>query len=366
LLQHCVARDAGVVDQHLDGPDLVFDVDDPLLAGGVIAHVPFEDRDLGVLLEGLGGHVVAGVVDGDVVTGLLQRLGDRAADAARTSCDQSHPSHASPPLRKRFFAACFDSKPIPPRSACEDTNEIRTSSGTDQSRSTHMAMPMPPPMQSVARPFLASRFCISCNNVVRMRAPEAPIGWPMAMAPPFTLTLPVSQPRSLFTASAWAARASLVSTRSGSPIFQPAFFSALREAGIGPEPMTLGSTPAVAQEAMRASGFKPRFLASFAVISTTAAAPSLMPDALPAVTVPSLSKAGLSFAASSTLAPSRIYSSSETTVSPLRVLTVTGTISSLNLPAFLAASALFCEAVANLSCSSRVICHWRATFSAVL
>ena len=30
-----------------------------------------------------------------------------------------------------------------------------------QSRWTHMAMPMPPPMQSVARPFLASRFCIS-------------------------------------------------------------------------------------------------------------------------------------------------------------------------------------------------------------
>jgi hypothetical protein len=31
----------------------------------------------------------------------------------------------------------------------------------DQSRWTHMAMPMPPPMQRVARPFLASRFCIS-------------------------------------------------------------------------------------------------------------------------------------------------------------------------------------------------------------
>jgi hypothetical protein len=32
--------------------------------------------------------------------------------------------------------------------------------GTAQ-RSTHMAMPMPPPMQSVARPFLELRFCIS-------------------------------------------------------------------------------------------------------------------------------------------------------------------------------------------------------------
>ena len=31
----------------------------------------------------------------------------------------------------------------------------------NQSRSIHIATPMPPPMQSVARPFLASRFSIS-------------------------------------------------------------------------------------------------------------------------------------------------------------------------------------------------------------
>ena len=84
-----------------------------------------------------------------------------------------------------------------------------------------------------------------------------------------------------------------------------------------------------------------------------------MPEALPAVTVPALSKAGRSLARLSSVAPSRMYSSSETTVSPFLPLMVTGTISSLNLPAFLAASALFCEATANLSCSSRVICHWR-------
>ena len=47
---------------------------------------------------------------------------------------------------------------------------------------------------------------------------------------------------------------------------------------------------------MRASGVMPRFLASSSVISTTAAAPSLMPLALAAVTVPSLSKAGRSLA----------------------------------------------------------------------
>ena len=91
-----------------------------------------------------------------------------------------------------------------------------------------------------------------------------------------------------------------------------------------------------------------------------------MPDALAAVTVPSLSKAGRSFCMASSVAPWRMYSSWSTIVSPLRPLTVTATISSLNLPAFCAASALFCEATANSSCSSRVICHWRATFSAVL
>ena len=45
---------------------------------------------------------------------------------------------------------------------------------------------------------------------------------------------------------------------------------------------------------------------------------------------------------------------------------VTGTISSLNLPAFCAASALFCEPTANSSCCARVICHCVATFSAVV
>ena len=43
---------------------------------------------------------------------------------------------------------------------------------------------------------------------------------------------------------------------------------------------------------MRASGVSPLVSASLALISTSAAAPSLRPDALAAVTVPSLAKAG--------------------------------------------------------------------------
>ncbi len=90
-----------------------------------------------------------------------------------------------------------------------------------------------------------------------------------------------------------------------------------------------------------------------------------MPEALAAVTEPSLVKAGRSFCIASSVAPWRMYSSASTTVSPLRVLTVKATISSSNLPAFCAASALFWLATANSSCCSRLICHSRATFSAV-
>ena len=131
-------------------------------------------------------------------------------------------------------------------------------------------------------------------------------------------------------------------------------------------PITAGSTPVVAKEAIRASGVRPRRSASSAVITTRAAAPSLIPDALPAVTVPSFEKAGLSLATASSVVPGRMYSSASITTSPLRDAIVTGAISSLKRPAFWAASALFWEATAKRSCSSREICHFWATFSAVV
>ena len=64
---------------------------------------------------------------------------------------------------------------------------------------------------------------------------------------------------------------------------------------------------------MRASGLSPSSFAFFADIMITAAAPSLMPDALPAVTVPSLSNAGFSAFIVSAVAPWRGYSSSANT-----------------------------------------------------
>ena len=65
-----------------------------LLAGDVVGDVPFEHRDLGFLLEGLRRVVIAVIIGGDVIAGLLQRLADGGADATRSARDQSHPSHA--------------------------------------------------------------------------------------------------------------------------------------------------------------------------------------------------------------------------------------------------------------------------------
>ena len=59
----------------------------------------------------------------------------------------------------------------------------------DQSFSMMDAMPWPPPMHMVAMPYLPPSVSRRFNRVVRMRAPLAPRGWPMAMAPPQAFTL---------------------------------------------------------------------------------------------------------------------------------------------------------------------------------
>jgi hypothetical protein len=64
--------------------------------------------------------------------------------------------------------------------------------------------------------------------------------------------------------------------------------------------MISGEIPTVAVETILAIGFRARWEATAADMSSTAAAPSFRPDAFPAVTVPpSVLKAGLSFARAS-------------------------------------------------------------------
>jgi hypothetical protein len=54
-------------------------------------------------------------------------------------------------------------------------------------RSRIMAMPWPPEMHKAARPRACPFSRISYAVVSTMRAPDIPIGWPRAMAPPFGL-----------------------------------------------------------------------------------------------------------------------------------------------------------------------------------
>ncbi len=203
--------------------------------------------------------------------------------------------------------------------------------------------------------------------MVTSRAPLAPSGCPSAIAPPFGLTRASSSasPWSRVTASACAANASFNSITAISSSLSFASESTLRIAGDGPKPMIRGATPATAAATMRARGVRPcRFAASSEAISV-AHAPSLTPEALPAVTVPSGRTMALSLASASSVV-SRGCSSRATTIgSPFFAGIVTGTISSARRPAAIAASARSWLRSANASWSARATLNSAATFSAV-
>src|SRR5215210_319946 len=110
------------------------------------------------------------------------------------------------------------------------------------------------------------------------------------MPEPWTLTRSRSQavkPHSLVQASTWAAKASLSSMRSMSVRVSSAMSSAFATAGTGPIPIVRGATPPTPQETSLASGRSPYSTAFSGLVTTTTAAPSFWPEALPAVTVAS-------------------------------------------------------------------------------
>src|SRR6266481_3804118 len=117
-------------------------------------------------------------------------------------------------------------------------------------------MPWPTPMhmvQSARLPPVASSWL---SAVIISRPPEAPSGWPSAMAPPLGLTFSASYDRPSWrsTASAWAANASLSSITSKSRTVMPSLAKSFWVAGTGPMPMTRGGTPAETVARMRARG----------------------------------------------------------------------------------------------------------------
>ena len=152
---------------------------------------------------------------------------------------------------------------------------------------------------------------------------------------------------------------------SKSSIFMPVFAITFFVEATGPIPITSGRTPASAPATKVAMGLTPSSLAFSSLMTTIAAAPSLIPEALPAVTNPS----GLivrSFASPSIVEPARGPSSTLNSITSFFFLTITGTISLSNAPAFWAASAFCWLFSANSSSSSRVSPHSRQILSAVI
>ena len=146
--------------------------------------------------------------------------------------------------------------------------------------------------------------------------------------------------------------------------FSPASFKALGMAYTGPTPISSGSVPAVAKATKRARGLAPSARARSIDITTAAAAPSLLWEAFPAVTVPRAWNTGLSFASASSDVSRRGPSSVSKTILrvcglsfPFRLTSTTSreTTSSLNLHPAIAASARWWLRSENSSACSRVI-----------
>ena len=111
-----------------------------------------------------------------------------------------------------------------------------------------------------------------------MRVPVPPMGWPSAIAPPLTLSLSdrdrqVLQHREHLRGERFVQLDEIEVVER-----EPGLLQQLLTAGTGPMPIRRGSTPALAQPMIRASGFSRRAFAGAALMTTTAAPPSVTPD----------------------------------------------------------------------------------------
>ena len=130
-------------------------------------------------------------------------------------------------------------------------------------------------------------------------------------------------------------------------------------------PMMRGATPATAMPSTRARGVRPCVFAALALASSRAHAPSLTPEALPAVMVPLGRTMGLSLPSASSEVSRGCSSFETTTASPFFCGTVTGVISASKKPRFCASTAFSWERSAIASWSARLMPKSSATFSAV-
>ena len=129
------------------------------------------------------------------------------------------------------------------------------------------------------------------------------------------------------------AKASLISISPRSWASLPAFFNAFCRAMAGTVCSQAYRSALMPWATISASGVTPSCSARSRSITTTAAPPSEICDAFPAVIVPSFWNTGLSLASDSSVASARIPSSVETTTgSPLRWGISKGTTSSAKRP----------------------------------
>src|SRR5918993_1355209 len=121
-------------------------------------------------------------------------------------------------------------------------------------------MPMPPPIQSVTRPYWPPVRARWCSILTVRTAPVAPMGCPRATAPPtgFIFSSGISSVSS--TAIAMDAKASFASTASRSSTESPAFFRASLGGGDHPRPHKGGVDPAHGGRAQPARHGHPEFL----------------------------------------------------------------------------------------------------------
>ena len=250
-----------------------------------------------------------------------------------------------------------------------------------QTRSTSIAPPSPPPMQIAAmprRPPVRSSTFSTCSTI---RAPDAPTGWPSAMAPPSTLSFASSSSPSAPGRPELAAAVVGVLPRAlagdhlrGERLVDLPRVEVVEAEAVPlqdrrrrvhrPEPhlRRIEARPCGVDDAARAASSL-CFSTARSEASTSQAAPSVICELLPAVTLPYLrSKNGLSFARFSAVESSRTPSSARracpcgrTAARPRR----------RSGPAFCAASTRAWLRAENSSISRRVMPKRNARFSAV-
>ena len=185
-----------------------------------------------------------------------------------------------------------------------------------------------------------------------MRLPDMPIGWPRAMAPPLTLD----------DLGGDAERRHRGDTDGGEGLVQleqvdvahgeagPAEGELDGVGGLVEQRRVGAGHLAVAEDA--AERLDAELLGRGLRATITAAPPSEICDALPAVMLPALSNAGRSAPSDSAVVPARTPSSSlKRRGSPLRWGISTLTISASNRPSFWARAARSCDVAASSSCA---------------